>query len=97
MLMQTSEERRRLEKEIQKTRRHLSSLEARFYKVSAKANRSKEEQRLTALKQELKRENPTIKITPATLRLLKLVGTLPYSPLKQDKEDVAEAVARQYS
>lgn len=92
-----TEELRSLQKKIVKTKRYLSSLEARFQKVRTMTYGMKpEEQRLEKLKQELRKEYPEIEFTPKTMRLLRLVGTLPYSPVERDKEDIAEAVAREY-
>lgn len=93
-----TEELRTIQRELAKTRRYLSSLEAKYQRAAIKMRSStEEEKRLESLKQELRREYPNMKFTPKTMKLLKTVGTLPYSPVEKDKEDIAEAIAREYS
>jgi|GEM_PF-2601088 len=91
-----AEEIRYLEKEIYKLRQHLHRLERRVLETHARFMGRNEEKRLERLKQELRKEYPDIEFTPKTIRLLKLVGTLPYSPAKRDREVIAEAISREY-
>jgi len=93
LLMGMTEELRNLQREISKTRKHLSNLEARYQKAAIKAQSETEEQRLKRLERELREEYPNLKIRRS---LLKLVGTLPYSPVEKDSEDIAEAIAGKY-
>ena len=69
----------------------------RYQKVKTKKDtRSTERARLEVLKREIERENPSIIFTPSNVKLMKLVGSLPYSPLEKDKEDIAKVLAREY-
>ncbi|MFY3740519.1 MAG: hypothetical protein HMLIMOIP_000958 [Candidatus Nitrosomirales archaeon] len=85
----------RLEKKKYKLKRHSRGLE-RKVKTQARSKGRGEEQKLEGLKQEIRKEYPETEFTPKTMRLLRLVGTLPYSSVKRDKRIIAETVSREY-
>jgi len=89
-----AEELRNLQREIVKTRRYLSSLEARFQKVRARLyGRTSEEQRLAEVEREFRAKYPDL---PVRRELLALVGTEPYNPPSKDKEVTRQIVAERY-
>ncbi|MFQ6074765.1 MAG: hypothetical protein ACE5Z5_01340 [Candidatus Bathyarchaeia archaeon] len=91
-----AEEIRNLQRELSRVRRYLARLEHRFLEVQMKLRGESEEERLSRLKEELWEEYPDMEFTPRTLRLLRLVGTLPYAPVSEDKRLISEAVAERY-
>ena len=84
-----------LEKKKYKLKRQLRGL-GRKVKTQARSKGRSEQQRLERLKQEIRKEHPETEFTPKTMRLLRLVGTLPYSSVKRDKGIIAEVVSREY-
>lgn len=84
-----------VEKKIYKSKRKLRSLE-RKVKTRPRSKRENEGKKLENLKREIRKENLEIEFTPKTIRLLKLVGTLPYSHVKRDKAIIAEIVSREH-
>lgn len=88
-----AEELRTLQKEIVKTRKHLSSLETRFQKVRTKVYAKSREQRLAEIEQEFKASYPNL---PVRRELLAVVGTEPYNPPSKDKEVTRRIVAERY-
>ncbi len=90
-----TEEIHHLEKEISTLRERLYRMEKKFLNMQRRYMGRSEQKRLDRLKEELKQSYPGIKFTPTAIAILKLVGTLPYSPSK-DKEEITKAIAREY-
>ncbi len=100
---ESREELRKLQREIGKTKRHLSSLESKLNRLTNRKGKAgnqhrwnSEDERLKSLKQEIRKQYPGTEFTPESLSLLRFVGTLLYSPVMRDKQDLAEALAREY-
>ncbi len=89
-----AEELRDVQKEIWKVREYLARIEERVMRVQMKME--PEEERVSKLKEELRKEYPDLEFTPRILRLLRLVGTQPYNPVSRDKEVIREAIADRY-
>lgn len=86
------EELRHLQKEIEKTRKYLSSLESKFHKVMSKVH-NKSEERIEEIEKEFKSNYPDL---PVRRELLALVGTEPYNPPSNDKEITRRITAERY-
>ena len=84
---------RNLEREIVKTRKYLSSLEARFQRERMKMYGTQEEQRLAEIESEFKAKYPNLRVRR---ELLALVGTEPYNPPSEDKAIARRIVAERY-
>jgi hypothetical protein len=85
-----------LQREIQKTRQHLSRLEARYYRVQARTGKYTERERVEQAKRELLRKYPNMTFTKKDESILRLVGTLPYVPLSKEKQEIARAIVARY-
>lgn len=92
-----TEEISHIRRELFKVRQYLARLEHRVLRIESKLGAEYKEERIDELKEELRNEYPSMEFTPRTLRLLRLVGTLPYAPLSEDKEALLEAIAEKYA
>jgi predicted RNase H-like nuclease (RuvC/YqgF family) len=92
-----SEEISNVRRELFKVRQYLARLEHRVLKMESKLEAEYEEERIDKLKEELRNEYPGMEFTPRTLKLLKLVGTLPPAPSSEDKEALLEAMDEKYA
>jgi len=82
-----------LQREIQKTRQHLSRLENELHRVRhGMPRRESEQERLARVETEFKKKYPNMEIERSILRL---VGTLPKSG--SDRKLIAEAIAEKYA
>jgi len=91
-----AEEVRHIQIEINRVKQTLDRLEHRISRIQMKIVGETEKARINRLKEELMEEYPKMKFTTKSLRLLKLVGTLPYASLKEDKETISRAIAEKY-
>ena len=92
-----AEEISHVRRELFKVRQYLARLEHRVLKMELKLEAECEEERIDELKEELRNEYPSMEFTPRTLRLVRLVGTLPYASSSGDKEALLEAIATKYT
>ena len=91
-----AEEIQYIQRELGRMKQTLSRLEHRISQVQIKMVGETEEERINRLKEELMEEYPDVRFTPRTLRLLRLVGTLPHAPPSGDKRSISEAIAEKY-
>lgn len=84
-----------LQKEIQKTRHYLTSLEVRYLCMQAKS-RYKERERIEQVKRQLLRRFPDMTFSEKDERILRLVGTLPYVPVSRERQELVRAIAASY-
>jgi len=85
-----------LRRELEKARGILSKVENRLAVLERKYLKESEEERLKELKQELKKEYPEMEFNEDSIKILKLVGTLPSIPISEEKKEIAEAIAERY-
>jgi len=85
-----------LRKELKKAREILSRAENRLAVLEKKYFKKSEEERVKELKEELKEEYPDMEFNEETIKVLRLVGTLPHTPSSEEKREIAEAIAERY-
>ncbi len=85
-----------LRRELQKAREILSRAENRLAALERKYLKESEEERVKELKEELKKEYPEMEFSEDSIKILKLVGTLPPIPISEEKKEIAEAIAERY-
>ena len=57
---------------------------------------SPEEERVKRLVEELRKEYPGLRLNEESLEILKLVGTLPYIPVEEEKSELIKAISERY-
>ena len=87
-----AEELAHLRAEIERARRILLKAEIRLLRLERRLRAKGED--LKRLKEELRKEYPGMEFSEDSLRVLRLVGTLPPSP--SDREELMEAIAEKY-
>jgi len=85
-----------LRRELRKARKILSRAENRLAALERKYLKESEEERVKELKEELKKEYPEMEFSEDSIKILKLVGTLPCIPISEEKREIAEAIAERY-
>jgi hypothetical protein len=88
-----AEEIQYIERELGRVKQTLFRLEHRVSLVQRRMVSETEEERISRLKGELMKEYPCMRFTRRTLRLLRLVGTLPYASPSEDRRAISEAIA----
>ena len=82
-----------IRKQLAKVRRELSKIEYRVAQVELELAKPSMEEKVKVIEEELRREYPDMKFDRD---LLELVGTLPYNPVKKDKEVIEEALFERF-
>jgi hypothetical protein len=90
-----TQESQELRREIEKTRKHLDSLEQKLIKTQQKKGRidRREDNSILKLESQVKRKYPDIEID---VELLKSVGKLPNIPSSKDKEILRQVIAERH-
>lgn len=89
-----AEELREIRKELEKLKHAIAKIEEQVLKFEEKYISEEERMKLTL--RDLRTKYPDIKLTERDLRILRLVGTLPYASPGSDKEELIEALADKY-
>ena len=89
-----AEELREIREELEKLKHGIAKIEEQVFKLEEKYVSEKERMKL-ALK-ELKRRYPNMEFTQKDLRVLRLVGALPYTSPESDKKEIIDALANKY-
>ena len=89
-----AEELAEIKREVALIKRRIADIENRVHEIEAKL--LPEEEKIKKLINELKKEYPNMRFDEKSLKILRLVGTLPYIPSENERAQIVKAIAERY-